>query len=510
MLQLSSSGSSSGGVSTSTTKMNPRRRHCGLKISPLVRNNRLSHKVIIGHRGAPFHLPEHTIASYRLALELGVDYIEPDLVSTKDGRLVASHSLDLNDTTNVADVFPISRSDTKERNNNRTGYWISDFTLKEIKTLRVRQRYGYGKNGDTNFRTTLYDDVFTIPTLEEIINLLYNWNTNLLPQYESRPHTEIQQQPIITRRAGLYAELKDPKWFLDENLNLVDLFLKELTQYANANGNGSNDDTILHDTQCPLIEVDEYYLVPQLVVQCFDGDVLQELYDKWSKHNFFNDKNTTTELLSPPPPPPMVILVDKEECDTKNNKDERNLWFNIEHKWDTFLHGIGPSKSCLEPLETAKIFQEKAHKHNLAVHVWTTRPEYNNVDEYFQNQIEELEYFLCHVGADGIFTEDVSTAKTIVQRPNCQLNQFNNKYTSTAETPTSAPSDNNNNNDCSNKNKNSALNEESIYLALAMGIMGLFIGVLSTVTITTSRYCKSRRHTRRQLRIPTQDDIEMT
>mmetsp|Transcript_12149 Transcript_12149/g.26589 ORF Transcript_12149/g.26589 Transcript_12149/m.26589 type:complete len:178 (-) Transcript_12149:1735-2268(-) len=66
----------------------------------------LQRPLVIGHRGSSYNLPEHTLASYRLALELGADYIEPDLVPTSDGVLVACHSIDLNITTNVAEVFP--------------------------------------------------------------------------------------------------------------------------------------------------------------------------------------------------------------------------------------------------------------------------------------------------------------------------------------------------------------------------------------------------------------------
>ena len=75
---------------------------CSLAI-PLTVIDR-STKVIIAHRGASYHLPEHTLAAYQLALELGADYIEPDVVGTKDGHLIAIHSMDLNITTNVSDI----------------------------------------------------------------------------------------------------------------------------------------------------------------------------------------------------------------------------------------------------------------------------------------------------------------------------------------------------------------------------------------------------------------------
>jgi glycerophosphoryl diester phosphodiesterase len=105
-------------------------------------------KVVIAHRGASAHLPEHTVPAYRLALELGADYVEPDLVATKDNQLIAIHSMDLNVTTDVANKFPNRQSFSKYLN--RTGYWSYQFTLEEIKTLRVRQRLPAA-------RSTLFD-----------------------------------------------------------------------------------------------------------------------------------------------------------------------------------------------------------------------------------------------------------------------------------------------------------------------------------------------------------------
>jgi glycerophosphoryl diester phosphodiesterase len=95
-------------------------------------------QIVIAHRGASAHLPEHTLPAYRLALELGADYVEPDLVPTKDNQLIAIHSMDLNVTTDVAEKFPSRQIFSKYLN--RTGYWTYEFTLTEIKTLRVHQR----------------------------------------------------------------------------------------------------------------------------------------------------------------------------------------------------------------------------------------------------------------------------------------------------------------------------------------------------------------------------------
>jgi glycerophosphoryl diester phosphodiesterase len=98
--------------------------------------------IVIGHRGASGYRPEHTLASYRLAIEMGADYIEPDLVSTTDGVLVARHENEIRATTNVE-----SRPEFADRRSTKmidgvavTGWFTEDFTLAELKTLRAEER----------------------------------------------------------------------------------------------------------------------------------------------------------------------------------------------------------------------------------------------------------------------------------------------------------------------------------------------------------------------------------
>src|SRR4051812_39339333 len=157
--------------------------------------------LVIGHRGASGFVPEHTLQSYRLAIKLGADYVEPDLVMTKDHVLIARHEpflgdLDANtkgDSTNIAD-----HPEFKDRETTRNldgfdmkGFWAQDFTLAEIKTLGARQtRAGSG-------RPTQFDGQFKIPTLQEIINLV---------KRESKKRG---------RRIGIYPETKHPT-FHDE------------------------------------------------------------------------------------------------------------------------------------------------------------------------------------------------------------------------------------------------------------------------------------------------------
>src|SRR6267142_938621 len=96
--------------------------------------------LVIGHRGAAGHRPEHTLASYSLAIDYGVDFIEPDLVSTKDGVLIARHENDISGTTDVAQKFPGRRTTKTIDGKAIDGYFTEDFTLAEIKTLRAKGR----------------------------------------------------------------------------------------------------------------------------------------------------------------------------------------------------------------------------------------------------------------------------------------------------------------------------------------------------------------------------------
>ena len=99
------------------------------------------HPLVIGHRGAAGHLPDHTLPGYALAIKLGADYIEPDLVATKDGHLIARHEPNIIATTNVADHPEFEKRMRTEVIDGvtETGWFASDFTLAEIRTLRAVQ-----------------------------------------------------------------------------------------------------------------------------------------------------------------------------------------------------------------------------------------------------------------------------------------------------------------------------------------------------------------------------------
>jgi len=137
------------------------------------------HVLIIAHRGASGERPEHTIASYMLAIEQGADFIEPDLVLTKDGVLVARHENEISETTDVADKAEFAnRRATKTIDGQKmTGWFTEDFTLAELKTLRAKERLPELRKANMAF-----DGQFEIPTFEEILALAKAHNVGVYPE----------------------------------------------------------------------------------------------------------------------------------------------------------------------------------------------------------------------------------------------------------------------------------------------------------------------------------------
>jgi glycerophosphoryl diester phosphodiesterase len=129
--------------------------------------------VVIAHRGASGERPEHTIESYRLAIEEGADYIEPDLVMTRDGVLIARHENEIGGTTDVAQhpEFAARHRTQIIDGETMTGWFTEDFTLAEVKTLRARERLPKLRPQNCSF-----DGQFTVPTFDEIMQLAADAN----------------------------------------------------------------------------------------------------------------------------------------------------------------------------------------------------------------------------------------------------------------------------------------------------------------------------------------------
>ena len=135
--------------------------------------------IVIGHRGASGYRPEHTLASYELAIEMGADFIEPDLVSTKDHVLVARHENDITATTDVADhpEFADRRTTKMIDGVAVTGWFTEDFTLAELKTLRAKERLP-----DVRPANTAFDGLYEIPTFQEVIDLAKRATVGIYPE----------------------------------------------------------------------------------------------------------------------------------------------------------------------------------------------------------------------------------------------------------------------------------------------------------------------------------------
>ncbi|MCB2087325.1 MAG: glycerophosphodiester phosphodiesterase [Sphingomonadaceae bacterium] len=164
--------------------------------------------LIIAHRGASGERPEHTLAAYELAIDQGADFIEPDLVLTRDGVLIARHENEISGTTDVA-----SRPEFSDRMTTRvidgqemTGWFTEDFTLAELKTLRAKERLPI-----LRFENAAYDGQFEVPTLAEILALVK------------------RKEAETGRRIGLYPEMKHPAYFEAAlGLDMVDLLVEQL------------------------------------------------------------------------------------------------------------------------------------------------------------------------------------------------------------------------------------------------------------------------------------------
>ncbi|WP_242612889.1 glycerophosphodiester phosphodiesterase [Janibacter limosus] len=134
--------------------------------NPGYREKDMSDPLVLAHRGASGYRPEHTLAAYDLAVEQGADYIEPDLVMTKDGVLVDRHEPEIGGTTDVADrpEFADRRTTKQVDGASVTGWFVDDFTLAELKTLRTKERLGDLRPGSST-----YDGQFQVPTFEEVL-----------------------------------------------------------------------------------------------------------------------------------------------------------------------------------------------------------------------------------------------------------------------------------------------------------------------------------------------------
>jgi glycerophosphoryl diester phosphodiesterase len=321
--------------------------------------------VIIGHRGASGYRPEHTLASYELAARMGADYIEPDLVTTKDHVLVTRHEPEIGGTTDVA-AHPefAARKKTKVLDGVAlTGWFAEDFTLKELKTLRAKERIPAIRQ-----HNTVFDGRYQIATFQEVIDL-----TKRLSRELDRP-------------IGIYPETKHPTYFQKQGLALEPELIKTLNR---------------NDLNRPDAKV---------FVQSFEVANLKAL-----------DKQLRVPLVqltsSTGAPYDFIASGDKRTyADIVSAKGLREV--------ATYADGVGPSKDQIIPLDAAgKLGQptdlvRDAHRAGLVVHPYTFRVENNFLPADFDsdtvasdsgNLFGEIAAYR-KAGIDGLFSDNTDIA----------------------------------------------------------------------------------------------------
>jgi glycerophosphoryl diester phosphodiesterase len=325
----------------------------------------LDEPIVIGHRGASGYRPEHTLAAYRLAIRLGADYVEPDLVSTKDGVLVARHENEISGTTDVADRPEFADRRTTKTIDGRsvTGWFTEDFTLAELRTLRAVERLP-GVRPDN----TRYDGMFAVPTLDEVLALV---------REESRRRGE---------RIGVYPETKHPTYFDAIGLSMEEPLVAALRRHGLDRRNA------------------------EVIIQSFETGNLREL-----------DTMTRVDLAQ-------LVDASGAPYDLRAAGDPRTYRDLVTPaglaEIATYADGVGVNKNLVLPRDPAtgatgatSSLVDDAHAAGLVVHVWTLRDENQFMATNFRigtdpdakgDAYAEALAFL-DAGVDGIFSDHPDT-----------------------------------------------------------------------------------------------------
>ncbi|MFI9354116.1 glycerophosphodiester phosphodiesterase [Streptomyces lydicus] len=322
--------------------------------------------LIVGHRGASGYRPEHTFGSYQLALDMGADVIEQDLVPTKDGHLVCRHENDITATTDVS-AHPefAARKTTKTVDGVQlTGWFTEDFTLAELKTLRAKERIP-----GTRQHNTLYDGRWQVPTFEEVLQ----W-----AEREGRKRG---------RRVWLHIETKHPTYFRTLGLGLEERVAEALRAHGRHRRNSPN-----------FLQSFEPSSLQRLgkLVDCPKVVLLGTLKDRPWDFVASGDPRTVADLVKP----------------------EGLRWIA------GFAEGIGPDLTVIIPrdkdnkLGTPTSVVEDAHAAGLVLHPYTVRNENTFLPADFRKGTDPTAYgdslgvFKAYLatGIDGLFSDNCDTA----------------------------------------------------------------------------------------------------
>jgi glycerophosphoryl diester phosphodiesterase len=308
-----------------------------------------THPIVIAHRGASGYRPEHTLASYELAIGMGADFIEPDLVSTKDGVLIARHENEISETTDIAGhpEFADRRTVKRIDGHEVAGWFSEDFTLAEIKTLRARERLP--------FRDPSFDGRFEVPTFAEVLALAR------------------QKSAETGRTIGVYPETKHPSYFRSLGIPLEEPLLADLREVALPvyiqSFEMGNLQELRKVTDLPLIQL------------------LEAAGQPWD-FAVAGDSRTCQDLATPAGLAEIATYADGIGPDKR------------------MIVPAGPGGRLLPP--TALV--EDAHRAGLLVHPWTFRSDGSFLaPEYAGDPEREYEQFFA-LGVDGLFSDFSDTA----------------------------------------------------------------------------------------------------
>ena len=373
--------------------------------------------LVIGHRGASGDFPEHTLEAYRLAIYQGADFVEPDLVITKDGMLIARHEPILDDTTNVAEVFGPERMSTKILDGEEViAYFAEDFTLAEIKQLRAVQSRDY--------RNQEFNGEFEIPTFQEVIELVQEVSTE------------------VGRDIGIYPETKHPTFFDEQGLSLE----KPLVETLLETGFTDRDRIFIQSFEIAnLIEL-RTEILPQAglsnlqLVQLL-GDIEDAFINEGgggfsAPYDFVVNAGKSeaelreiygnlVDLIDFSSQPTYADLANQEVITALSSyADGLGPWKNsilLRQSLDTPVDGNGDGVAEITTQLTGEIFPlvDFAHNAGLQVHPYTLRDEERfltlNLDGTPQTTGEEFRQ-LIEIGVDGFFTDFPETGRIVVEQ----------------------------------------------------------------------------------------------
>ena len=345
--------------------------------------------LVVGHRGASAYLPEHTLAAYELAIMQGADFIEPDLVSTKDGVLIARHEVNITDTTDVASRPQFtSRRTTKVIDGiTETGWFADDFTLKEIRSLRARQRL--------DFRPQVFNGLYQVPTFAEVVALAKKWSKHL-------------DRPI-----GVYPETKHPTYHQQRGLALEERLVSVL---AAEGWNHRRSPVIIQSFEVAnlrklntMTSVRLVQLIDALDVR-LDGTIDSTNYGPFD-FRVSGDPRTYADLVTPAGLAEIATYADGVGPWKRYIIGARATDANHDGAADD-VNGDGAvddaDRRALPPTDLV----EQAHAAGLIVHTWTFRNETRFLaGDYGDDSVNEYLQFYC-LGVDGLFADNPDTAVT--------------------------------------------------------------------------------------------------